>query len=104
MISNSWCLNFTVNVLVLKVDAEKIKAVRSASCSRRKFSAKLVAELFNEGTRKHSNVARKLGKLKLNPVLIDYESLTLQFYPVQYSEYEKTEWVKCVIAINKIVW
>ena len=64
------------------LDAEKIKAVRSTSCS---------------------NVAGKLGKLKLNPVLIDYESLTLQFYHVQYSESEKTEWAKCVIAINKIV-
>ena len=85
------------------LDAKKIKAVRSASCSRRNFSTKLVDELFDEDTRKRSNVAGKLGKLKLNPVLIDYESLTLQFYHVQYSESEKTEWAKCVIAINEIV-
>ena len=84
------------------LDTEKIKAVRSASCSRRNFSAKLVAEIFDKDTRQRSNVAGRLGKLKLNPVLIDYvKSLTFQFYPVQYSESEKAEWAKCVISIDE---
>ena len=84
------------------LDVEKIKAARSASCSRRNFSAKIVAELFDEDTRKRSNVAGEFGKLKLNPVLMDYaKSLAFQFYPLEHFESEKTKWVKCVIAIDE---
>ena len=84
------------------LDVENIKAACSASCSRRNFSAKIVAELFDEDTRKRSNVAGKFGKLKLNPVLMDYaKSLAFQFYPLEHFESEKTEWAKCVIAIDK---
>ena len=84
------------------LDVEKIKAARSASCSRRNFFAKIVAELFDEDTRKRSNVAGKFGKLKLNPVLMDYaKSLAFQFYPLEHFESEKTEWAKCVIAIDE---
>jgi len=43
-----------------------------------------VTELFDENTRKCSNVAGKMGKLKLNPVLIEYvKSLAFQFYPLE---------------------
>ena len=84
------------------LDSEKIKATCSASCSRRNFSARLVAELFDEDPRKHSNVSGKLGKLKLNPVLMDYaKSLVFQFYPLEHSESEKVEWGRCVIAIDE---
>ena len=79
-----------------------MKATRSASCSRRNFSARLVAELFDEDTRKPSNVSGKLSKLKLNPVLMDYaKSLVFQFYPLEHSESEKVEWGRCVIAIDE---
>ena len=84
------------------LDTGKIKVARSASCSRRNFAARLVAELFYEDIRKHSNVSVKLGKMKLNPVLMDYaKSLVFQFYPLEHSESEKVEWGKCVIAIDE---
>ena len=79
-----------------------MKATRSASCLRTNFSARLVAELFDEDTRKPSNVLAKLSKLKLNPVLMDYaKSLVFQFYPLEHSESEKVEWGRCVIAIDE---
>ena len=85
------------------LDSKTIKAVRSASCSRRNFSARLVVELFDEDTRKRSNVKGKLGKLKLNPVLVDYvKSVTFQFYPLENSESEKAAWAKCVIFIDEM--
>ena len=84
------------------LDSEKIKATRSASCSRRNFSARLVAELFDENTRKRSNISGKLGKLRLNPALMNYaKSMVFQFYPLEHSESEKAEWEKCFIAIDE---
>ena len=60
--------------------------------------------MFDEDTRKHSKVSGKLGKLKLNPVLMDYaKSLVFQFYPLEHSESEKVEWGKCVIAIDEFI-
>ena len=71
-------------------NTDKTKAPHSASCSRRNFSARLVTELFDEDTRKCSNVSGKLGKLKLNPVLMYYAKyLAFQFYPLEHSESEK---------------
>lgn len=62
----------------------------------------MVREMFDEDTMKRSNVAGKLGKLKMNPVLIEYiKSLTFQYYPIEPFEKEKTEWAKCVIAIDE---
>ena len=44
----------------------------------------------------------KLGKLKLNPVLMDYvKSLYFQFYPLEASQKEKVEWRKCVVAADE---
>ena len=84
------------------LDSEEIKAIKMKSCSRRNFAVKLARKLFDEGTRKQSNVHGKLGKLKLNPVLIDYiKSLCFQFYPLQESQTEKVEWGKCVIAVDE---
>jgi len=84
------------------IDREKIIAARSSSCSRRNFAAKLVAELFDEDTRKRSNVSGKAGKLRLNPVLMEHvRSLTFQYYPLELAESEKAEWAKCVISIDE---
>ena len=72
------------------------------SCSRKNFASRLVRELFDEETRRKSNVAGKLGKLKLNPVLIKYvKSLTFQYYPLEQHEKEKTEWTQCIISIDE---
>ena len=85
------------------LDADQIKFVRSGSCSRRNFAAKLVVALFDEATRRRCNVSGKLGKSKLNPVLIQYvKSLTFQFYPLEHHENEKGEWAKCVVSIDEV--
>ena len=52
------------------LDSDQIRFIRSGSCSRRNFAAKLVVALFDEATRKRCNVSGKMGKFKLNPVLI----------------------------------
>lgn len=70
-------------------------------CSRKNFATKLVCKLFNEDIRKKSNIAGKLGKAKLNPVVIDYiKSLTFQHYPLEAGENEEKEWKACIIAID----
>ena len=52
---------------------------------------------------KRSNVAGKLGKLKLNPVLVDYiKSLTFQHFPLEQNQSKKAEWAQCVIAIDEL--
>lgn len=77
--------------------------MRQKSCSRRNFCAKLNQEIFDEQTRKRSNVAGKLGKLKLNPVLIDYiRSLAFEHFPLELHENEKAEWSQCIIAIDEL--
>ena len=62
----------------------------------------MVREIFGEETMKRSNVAGKFGKLKMNPVLIQYiKSLTFQHYPLESFETEKKAWAKCVLAIDE---
>ena len=79
-----------------------VKKLRVSSCSCRNFSAKLVAVMFDEQTRKCSNVAGKLGKMKLNPILIAHiRALAFQHFPLEQDEKEETEWAKCVVAIDE---
>jgi len=79
-----------------------VKKLRMNSCSRRNFSAKLVAVLFDVQTRKCSNVSGKLGKMKLNPILIAHiKALAFQHFPLEQDEREETEWAKCVVAIDE---
>ena len=85
------------------LDSEQIKFIRSGSCSRRNFAAKLVVALFDEATRRRWNVSGKLGKSKLNPVLIQYvKSLAFQLYPLEHHENEKEEWEKCVVSMDEV--
>lgn len=59
-------------------------------------------ELFDEDTRRKPNVAGKLGKLRLNPVLIEYvKSLVFQHYPLEQYEKEKEEWAQCIVSIDE---
>jgi len=61
--------------------ADLVRKLRKSSCSRRNFSAKLVEVLFDKETRKRSNVAGKLGKMKLNPILMEYiKSLSFSIF------------------------
>ena len=84
------------------LDSEEIKFIKAKCCSRRNFAVGLVQKLFDEETRKQSNVHGKLGKMKLNPVLMEYiKSLCLKFYPLEESQKEKVEWGKCVVAVDE---
>ena len=66
---------------------ELIRRIRSKSCSRKNFAAKLIEVTFDKETRSRSNVAGKLGKLKLNPILVEYvKSLVFQHFPLEESE------------------
>lgn len=70
------------------LEPERISSIWAGSCSQCNFAAKLVVALFDEETRKCSNVGGKLGKLKLNPVLIQYvRSLVFQFYPAEHYDH-----------------
>ena len=54
--------------------AELVRKLRKNSYSHRKLSARLVEVLFDKDTRKRSNVAGKMGKMRLNPILMKYMS------------------------------
>jgi len=87
------------------LDDDDIQWIKRKSCSRKNFASRLVHELFDEETRKKSNVAGKLGKLKLNPVLMEYvKSSTFQHYPLEQHEKEKEEWAQCIISIDEANW
>ena len=82
--------------------AELVRKLRRKSCSRRNFSAKLNEVLFDKDTRKRSNVAGKMGKLRLNPILMDYiKSLAFQHFPLEKDENQNSEWARCIIAIDE---
>ena len=85
------------------IEQGRIFYLRQKSCFRCNLCAKLNQEIFDEQTRKRSNVAGKLGKLKLNPVLVDYiKSLAFQHFPLEQNKSEKAEWGQCVIAIDEL--
>ena len=47
-------------------------------------------------------MAGKFGKLKLNPILIEYiKSLVFQHYPLEEGEKQEIEWARCVVAIDE---
>jgi len=78
--------------------AELVRKLRRKSCSRRNFSAKLNEVLFDKDTRKRSNVAGKMGKLRLNPILMDYiKSLAFQHFPLEEDENQNSEWARFII-------
>jgi len=82
--------------------AELVRKIHKNSCSHQNFSAKLNVVLFDKDTRKRSNVAGKIGKLKLKPILIDYiKSLAFQHFPLEGGESKSSEWAKCVIAVDE---
>ena len=49
-----------------------VRELMDQSCSRRNFSARLSRKMFDESTRSQCNVNGKMGKGKLNPVIINY--------------------------------
>ena len=84
------------------MSAKLIKKLRVKSCSHQNFAAKLVAVMFDEQTRKRSNVGGKLGKMKLNPILVAHiKSLVFQHFPLEKNEKEATEWGRCIVAIDE---
>lgn len=84
------------------LELDKIRAIQKNSCSRRNFAVNLVRNIFDEETRKVSNVSGKLGKRRMNPVLMEYvKSLSFQYYPLETFESEKVEWGRCIVAIDE---
>ena len=78
-----------------------IRELHKNSCSCRNFSTRLVHKLFEESTRRQSNVYGKMGKSKLNAVIMDYvKFLTFQYYPLEDYKSEQQEWTRCVVAID----
>ena len=78
-----------------------VRELMDQSCSRRNFSARLSRKMFDESTRSQCNVNGKMGKGKLNPVIINYiRSLTFQCYPLEAHEKEHDEWARCIVAID----
>ena len=62
----------------------------------------MVRRLFDENTRKLSNVSGKAGKAQLNPVIISFvKSMAFQYYPCDTLVDVSKEWANCVIAIDE---
>jgi len=79
-----------------------LTTIYQGSCSRKNFSVNLVRRLFDERTRRSSNVSGKGGKTPLNPDIMQYvRSCTMQFYPLQGYENSKKEWAACIVAIDE---
>ena len=84
------------------LSSNEITMIYRKSHSRRNFSSKLVCRLFDENTRKTSNVAGKVGKAQLNPLIIDYvKSLAFQFFPLHPHEKKGKAWADCILAIDE---
>jgi len=82
--------------------AELVRKLWKNSYSHQNFSARLVEVLFDKDTRKRSNVAGKMGKMRLNQILMDYvKSLAFQHFPSEEGERQSNEWVQCVVAIDE---
>ena len=84
--------------------AERLSQIKKNSCSRRNFCANVNVVLFDEATRRTSNVKGQKPKKKLNPILVDYiKCVAFQFYPFDIEQDETIEkaWRKCVISIDE---
>ena len=76
--------------------------LKSQSCSRANFSAKLVRKLFSEEERRTSNVKGVLGKRKLNPAkLQQVKEAAMQMYPCESGENHHNAWTVCCKAIDE---
>ena len=57
--------------------------------------------MVDKSTRMQCNVNEKMGKGKLNPLVIDYiKLLTFQCYPLEAHEKEQEQWARCIVAID----
>ena len=80
----------------------ELTCIYKASCSRRNFAANLARRMFDEETRKISNVSGKRGKSRLNPIVMEYiKSTVFQFYPISSLIDVPKEWSLCVTAIDE---
>ena len=84
------------------VSSSEVVNLAKESCSRRNFAVKLCRKVFDEITRRRSNVSGRMGKLKLNPVMIEHiKSITFQYFPLEAYEKDNAEWARCIIAIDE---
>lgn len=81
--------------------SSEVSFIARDSCSRRNFCVKLVRRLFDEQTRKTSNVSGK-GKAQLNPIIMEFvKSTAFQFYPCESQLDVSKEWSSCIISIDE---
>lgn len=78
-----------------------IRQLHIKSCFRKNFAAKLVEVTYDKETRSRSNVAGKLGKVKLNPILRQHQIFSIPHFPLEEGEKQETEWARCVMAIDE---
>lgn len=71
----------TVRFMLLIHTPDVLTPIFVKSCSRHNFAAKLVAQLYDEETRHHSNVSGR-GKDKLDPEKIKYvQDKAFEYFP-----------------------
>ena len=72
------------------------------SCSRQNFAANLVRNLFSEEERRASNVAGKVGKIKLDMSrMASVQLAVMQLYPCEVGERPEIAWASCITAIDE---
>ena len=58
--------------------------------------------MFDKHTRMRLNVSGKLGKMKLNPILMEHiKLLVFQHWPLEERENEAREWSQCIVEIDE---
>ena len=71
------------------------------SCSRGNMASKLVRNLFDETTRKTSNVNGR-NKKRLDPTIMAYvKRKCFEFFPSTGSDRVQEDWAKCILAIDE---
>ena len=77
--------------------ALEINLIKQNSCSQRN----LVRRLFDENTRKNSNVSGK-GKAQLNPIITSFvKSVAFQYYPCDSLVDVSKKWAYYIAAIDE---
>ena len=76
--------------------------IKTDSCLRKSFCAKLTRELFTEEEMKTSNVRGVLGKKQLKPGCIQYiKNTAYSLYPLEVGEKADDSWRSCIKAIDE---
>ena len=79
----------------------RLLTLRSDSCSRENFAARLNKELFAKEERMPSNVKGVFGKKKLDVEKVRYiQQQALELFPLTAAENKQRCWARCIRAID----